>query len=94
MISPEQLLLEMERQVSLAKQAANEQERREAVSAVRSLCNVLLNDSAKPPLSSGYPKVQQLASANPAPIQAQPVVSLNEQPLQEEDANGESLFDF
>lgn len=94
MISSEQLLLEMERQVSLAKQAANEQERREAVSAVRSLCNVLLNDTAKPPLSPAFPNVQQLASPSTAALQAQPVVSLNEQPLQEEDANGESLFDF
>lgn len=83
MISSDQLLKEIEQQVALAKQAPNEQTKREAVAAVRALCNVMLSDS--PTFTPSAPKAIQLQ---------QPVTSLNEQPLQEADANGESLFDF
>ncbi|WP_153720794.1 YwdI family protein [Sporosarcina cascadiensis] len=82
MISSDQLLKEIERQIALAKQAQSEQVKREAVSAVRALCNVMLSDSPAAIMPSAPQTIQQ------------PVASLNEQPLQEADANGESLFDF
>ncbi|GKV67381.1 DUF5327 family protein [Sporosarcina sp. NCCP-2331] len=84
MISSDQLLKEIERQIALAKQAQSEQVKREAVSAVRALCNVMLSDSPAAIMPSA-PQTIQLQ---------QPAASLNEQPLQEADANGESLFDF
>lgn len=84
MISSDQLLNEIEKQLALAKQAPNEQGKREAISAVRALCNVMLNDSSA-----------AIAPSAPRAIQLQqPVTSLGEKPLQEADANGESLFDF
>ncbi|WP_301107257.1 DUF5327 family protein [Sporosarcina sp.] len=84
MISSDQLLKEIEQQLALAKRAPNEQVKREALSAVRALCNVMLSDS-KAAIAPSAPRAIQLQ---------QPVTSLNEQPLQEADANGESLFDF
>ncbi|MDV6379434.1 YwdI family protein [Sporosarcina sp. GW1-11] len=84
MISSEQVLAEIEQQVHVAKQASTEQTRREAISAVRSLCNVVLNDHAP---SQPVPVVH-------SSVQAPTPVTFGEQPLQEADANGESLFDF
>lgn len=79
MISSEQLLAEMDQQVHLAKQATSEQTRREAVAAVRALCNVLLRDDKPLPVET---------QASPS------IATWSEQPIQEADANGESLFDF
>ncbi|MBY0221191.1 YwdI family protein [Mammaliicoccus sciuri] len=90
MISSDQLLKEMEQQVRLAKHAANEQTRREAVYAVRALCNVLLSDNASAINTPSIP----VASFDSAPSTTKMISTLQEQPLREEDANGESLFDF
>ncbi|EGQ26599.1 hypothetical protein HMPREF9372_1402 [Sporosarcina newyorkensis 2681] len=92
MISSDQLLKEMEQQVRLAKQAENEQTRREAVYAVRALCNVLLSDNA--PAVSTPAMAIHAASFGGAPSTPKMISTLQEQPLREEDANGESLFDF
>ncbi|WP_153730315.1 YwdI family protein [Sporosarcina obsidiansis] len=92
MISSEQLLVEIEQQVRLARHAANEQTRREAVSAVRALCNVMLSNSAT---ETGKLTFQHKPNNLPQHASiGKPVTSLQEQPMREEDANGESLFDF
>lgn len=80
----EQVMKEIERQVSLAKQAGSGQAQREALYAVRALCNVMLQDEQ-------YASPAQVSAA--APVRPAAAV-LEEKPLQEEDANGESLFDF
>ncbi|PID15211.1 hypothetical protein CSV63_08550 [Sporosarcina sp. P34] len=87
MITAAQMLGEMERQVRLAKQTQNEGARREAIYAVRTLCNLMLGDER--PSVPSIPQVIQTSA-----VHATPITSLNEQPLREEDANGESLFDF
>ncbi|WP_158232218.1 YwdI family protein [Sporosarcina sp. P20a] len=87
MITAAQLLGEIEQQVRLAKQTQDEAARREAIYAVRTLCNVMLNDER--PSTTSIPQAMQMSS-----VHATPITSLNEQPLQEADANGESLFDF
>ena len=93
MITSDSLLGEIEQQVRLARQTANEQTRREAVYAVRALCNVLLSDSTP---TANKPAIQHMASIEGrlASSTAKPISTLQEQPLHEEDANGESLFDF
>ncbi len=87
MITAQQLLGEIEQQVRLAKQAQDESTQREAIYAVRTLCNLMLADER--PSAPSIPQPVQLSS-----VHAAPVTSLNEQPLREADANGESLFDF
>lgn len=87
MITAAQLFGEIEQQVRLAKQTQDEAAQREAIYAVRTLCNLMLDDE-RPSISS-IPQPVQLSS-----VHAAPVTSLNEQPLREVDANGESLFDF
>ncbi|ARD48731.1 YwdI family protein [Sporosarcina sp. P33] len=86
MITAEQLLGEIEQQVHLAKQAQDDTSRREAIYAVRTLCNLMLNDAPAAKLVSQPAQVRSVQTAL--------VTSLNEQPLREADANGESLFDF
>ncbi|ARK22161.1 hypothetical protein CSV69_15875 [Sporosarcina sp. P26b] len=87
MITASKLLGEMEQQVRLAKQAQDEATQREAIYAVRTLCNLMLNEER--PSEPSIPQSVQLSS-----VHAAPVTSLSEQPLHEPDANGESLFDF
>lgn len=93
MISHEQVLAEMERQLQLARTARDERAVREALAAIRSLCEVVLGAAPSVrPARTELPKeqVQQ-------PIITQPVSStmpLEGRPLEEEDANGGSLFDF
>lgn len=78
MISNEQILTQIEKHLYKAKMDVNEQTTREAIAAIRALCDVVLDSSVS------------VAS----PIQLTPVVSAQPTMLKEEDANGESLFDF
>ena len=82
MIPMERVVAEMERQLLTAKTAGDEQSIREALSAIRSLCEVALSSEN---------------SSNPVPlklnVQQSPSVIRHEK-LQEEDANGDSIFDF
>lgn len=93
MIAPERILLEMERQLSLAKTANNEQTMREALTAISSLCQVVLGSEM---VVAQTPSVK--AELKVAPIMQQPTVSqvtsLDSKPLIEKDANGGSIFDF
>ena len=88
MISYQTILQQLEKQVEEAKNASNEQQIRESLTAVRALCDVVL---AKPveavkKQSTPMPKV-----LTPMPTQ-QTVYTAK---MDEEDgANGESLFDF
>lgn len=78
------ILTEIEKHTVQAKNAEPARVR-ESVAAIRALCDLLLNDE---PLSeSSRPKAMPLASP-----QVQTVSSINK--LKEEDANGDSLFEF
>lgn len=85
MISSEQILNQIEKQIKLAKMDADGQSAREALAAIRALCDVVL-DSPKARHSINIPIVSQ-------PIDTA-VLSTKAAPLKEDDANGESLFDF
>lgn len=87
MIPFDRIIVEMERQLSVAKRSDDERRVREALSAVRSLCEVALgNQEVKE--QKVFPK---MLSTNPV---VQTVTSLEGKPLEEEGANGGSIFDF
>jgi hypothetical protein len=87
MISYERILAEMERQLSVAKQARDESAIREALSAIRSLCEVTLTGEVKTEQRI-VPKMLSVQS------ETQSLSTLEGTLLEEEDANGGSLFDF
>lgn len=90
MISYDQLFMEMERQLKGAQKTTDEQEMRQALAAIRSLCEVALGGEASRPVRKE--KVMPKMLETP---QVQSLSSLEIQPMQEEDgANGKSLFDF
>lgn len=87
LISYQRILAEMEKQLTTAKHSHDEQSVREALSAIRALCEVALdpieinNDFRKNTLTEPKP----LEHSSP---------SLDTDKLKEDDANGESIFDF
>ncbi|KAA0955709.1 hypothetical protein FQ087_14010 [Sporosarcina sp. ANT_H38] len=87
MITYDRILSEMERQLSVARRSNDESTMREAFSAVRSLCEVALGGENKREEKS-VPKILTTTSA------VQSINSLEGKLLEEEDANGGSLFDF
>ncbi len=86
MISYDQLFSEMSRQLSAAQRSADPHKMREALAAIRSLCEVGLGQEVETPPQ----KVPQMI----APPKMQSLTSLESRPLQEEGANGDSIFDF
>lgn len=87
MIPYDRIIAEMDRQLDIARQSGDEQAMREAISAIRSLCEVALGGGAKRE-EKIVPKM--LTTSQPA----QSISSLEGKPLVEEDANGGSIFDF
>ncbi|WP_399629365.1 YwdI family protein [Sporosarcina sp. SG10008] len=87
MIPYDRIISEMERQLSVARRANDESTMREAFSAVRSLCEVALGGQSKRE-EKIVPKMLTTTNA------VQSITSLEGKLLEEEDANGGSLFDF
>lgn len=87
MIPYDRILAEMERQLAVARRANDESTMREAFSAVRSLCEVALSGAGNQEKKI-FPKMLTTENA------VQSITSLEGKPLEEEDANGSSLFDF
>ena len=86
MISYNQVFLEMERQLIAAKKTEDEREMREALAAIRSLCEVTLG---------GKPRNEEKIIPKMLTSHAvQPITSLEAKPMEEEGANGGSIFDF
>jgi len=77
----------MERQLSVARRANDDSTMREAFAAVRSLCEVVLGGESKRE-EKAVLKTLTTASA------VQSITSFEGKLLEEEDANGGSLFDF
>lgn len=87
MISTEQLLEEMQRQLNYAKTADEDQAVREALTAIRALCQVVLVSNDK--------KEEPIITPRTMAISHQPrISSLDSRTLEEEGANGGSIFDF
>ena len=97
MISYNQVLKEIERQVQRARQTNQESTIREALAAVRSLAEVALSEDGGQ-AEKVVPRNIETIHVPPQVTQAMPVQSLSSleaTPIEEEDgANGKSLFDF
>jgi hypothetical protein len=93
-ISVEKLLTKIEEELKLAKNSTKQENLREKVYSIKILCELILDEKQVQPESKSIP----LAAFQP--VVAQPAfqqpVSLN-QPKKlemEDEANGDSLFDF
>ncbi|MEG0258355.1 MAG: YwdI family protein [Lysinibacillus sp.] len=94
MISYEVVIQQLEKQIVDAKSAKGEQQIREALTAVRALCDVVLAQ----PIRDQQPRIQEM-TLNPVIQQVLTVDSIapaaNASKIKEDDgANGDSIFDF
>lgn len=90
MISKEALLQALTKQLNAA-QTGNQQQTREALSAIRALCDAALLAEESTPATYTVPAVQQVA----LPMQqAVPPTLSTAKRVEEDGANGDSLFDF
>ncbi|PMC37533.1 hypothetical protein CJ195_12355 [Bacillus sp. UMB0899] len=92
------LLSKMESEIIKAKNSQSEKERRERIVVIQSLCELILDEKS--------PQVQPLPSSSPSSINPAELQKMmgnmatvvknpaNSGSLKEEDANGDSLFDF
>lgn len=85
-IDAARILMEIDKHTKQAR-TADPAKMRESVAAIRALCDLLLNDG--PAAKEEPPRAMPLAAAQP---QQPPVLSVNK--LKEDDANGDSLFEF
>lgn len=86
MISYDQVLAEMDRQLNIARRSTADREMREALSAIRSLCEVALGGN------SGV--TEKIMPKMLVTNEVQSITSLEVQPMIEKGANGGSIFDF
>lgn len=97
MISYKTIVQQIEKHTIQARQAHGEQQIREQLTAIRALCEVVLNEgNAAEPTLTVHPVAQtQVHSSHQGSsmLSAQPI-HVPAQKLNEADANGESLFDF
>ncbi|ATP38917.1 hypothetical protein CSE16_02150 [Solibacillus sp. R5-41] len=92
MISYEMIVQQIEKHASQAKQVRGEQQIREQLSAIRALCDVVLDEGKSvAKLPEAALSVHNIQTSSMM-ISQLPVTS--SQKIEEEDANGESLFDF
>lgn len=73
-----------------AAQAATEQQAREKLAAIRALCDVVLDEKISTPKPAS---INSMSATISSPVYTQPV-AVPAQKLEEDDANGDSLFDF
>lgn len=97
MISYEVIVAELAKHVTQAQSATTDQHIREELSAIRALCDVALLHTEESKLSSSKSIPKMMTNmVNPLPQQTsvQSPQSLNANKLQEDDANGDSIFEF
>jgi len=96
MISYEVVVAEIAKHVVKAQSAMNDTQIREELSAIRALCDVALHvEGAKPSSTNHIPKMMISTEPQlPQQTSVQATRTLNANKLQEDDANGDSIFDF
>ncbi|MGN4126785.1 YwdI family protein [Lysinibacillus sphaericus] len=88
MISYQAVLQQLEKQLAGAKNAASEQQIRETLTAIRALCDVVLDLPAEAPKAPTKHLPQMLATGSTPS-------SIYTAKMEEDDgANGDSIFDF
>ncbi|PGT90526.1 YwdI family protein [Bacillus sp. AFS040349] len=93
------LLSKMEAELTKAKNSSSTKEVREKVAVIQSLCEIILDEksevSVQPLLSPSSSEISQLElqkmMGNMSTVVKNPT---SERTVKEEDANGDSLFDF
>ncbi len=83
----QQLIVEMEKRLQDAKSAQKKEDKLASITAIQALCNVALDAPEKT-----EPQTTFLQQTQPVvPVQN---AMIRPQVMEEEDANGESIFDF
>lgn len=90
MITYESIVKQIEKLTTEAAHAATEQQAREKLAAIRALCDVVLDEKISSPKPASINSVSATISSSTF---TQPV-AIPAQKLEEDDANGDSLFDF
>lgn len=90
MITYEKIVQQIEKLTTEAAHAKTEQQAREKLAAIRALCDVVLDEKV---LSPKPASLNSMTTNIASPGFTQPVV-IPAQKLEEDDANGDSLFDF
>ncbi len=95
MITYETIVAQIAKLAVQANDTKNEQHVREQLTAIRALCDVVLNDDAVQSNQShtSHTESNFVNQSIPSPIFRQPVIP-SSQKLEEDDANGDSIFDF
>lgn len=97
MISLDMIITQLEQQLTTAKNSQTEQQKRESLAAIRALCDVALQSpTQKTQVAEVYMEKPKYEQQTQIIQQSAPIISTPNQvnKLQEEDANGDSLFDF
>lgn len=90
MITNETIVKQIEKLTTEAAHAVTEQQTREKLAAIRALCDVVLDEKVISPKPASANSMRTTISS---PVYSQPV-AIPAQKLEEDDANGDSLFDF
>ncbi|MCM3722630.1 MULTISPECIES: YwdI family protein [Solibacillus] len=90
MITYESIVKQIEKLTTEAAHAATEQQAREKLAAIRALCDVVLDEKISSPKPAS---INSMSTTISSPVYTQPV-AIPAQKLEEDDANGDSLFDF
>nr|WP_316572219.1 YwdI family protein [Neobacillus sp. YIM B06451] len=85
----ETLLAKIEEELTLAKASRKEEELREKLYSIKTLCEVALTERSKPGEREGRP-----LSAQPVPAEGFQAPPGQGQKLVDDEANGDSIFDF
>lgn len=94
-ISIEKLLEKMEEEIKLAKGASSEARIRERIYSIKTLCEVVLEEPARSVSVRMVEPVRFVQPIAPVVQNLQPVTINQPKPLKMDDeANGDSLFDF
>lgn len=91
-ISSDKILNKMASEIAKAK-GSESHKTKEHLLVVRALCDLLLEEQTEAP-AYGEPKIQTQVISPQMPVQ--PIASFSGEPvyIKEDDANGNSLFDF
>ncbi|WP_449538135.1 YwdI family protein [Ferdinandcohnia sp. Marseille-Q9671] len=88
-ISVTKILDKMQLELQTAKTEANEQKVRERLLAIRTLCDLVLDEA---PTASKPRRIEAIPVQPPSALPTATITNASK--LKEEDANGDSLFDF
>lgn len=92
MISYETIVAEIQKHASAA--VGSDAKIREELAVIRALCDVALGSTADVPVQPLPQAVQQPIMKAPPVVMQQAAPTLPTKKINEEDANGDSLFDF